>query len=101
MFKSSATVLGVVLASSVLTGCAGDMKMMEEMQAATMAAAAAAAAAQATADEALRMAKTADHIAFQAKESAATADEIARMAVACCDANAHRLNTEFHGMQTK
>ncbi len=95
--KAKALALGAVLGSVLLAGCGPDPKIMEHLSMLDSQVA----KAQGTADEALRMAKAADHIAFQAKQAAETSDEVARMAISCCDANSHRLNTMFHKMQAK
>ena len=95
--KAKALALGVILSGAFLTGCGVPQAVMDHL--ATLDSQVA--AAQSTADEALRMAKAADHIAFQANEAARTADELARMAISCCDANSHRLNTMMHDMQKK
>ena len=102
--KVKALALGAVLSGAFLTGCGVPQDVMDHLAMLDTQVAevqATAGAAQSTADEALRMAKAADHIAFQANETAKTADELARMAISCCDANSHRLNTMMHDMQKK
>ena len=98
--KAKALTLGVILSGAFLTGCGGCRAPLEIMNHLALLDSQVA-AAQATADEALRMAKAADHIAFQAKEAAKAASELAGMAIACCDANSHRLNTMMYDMQKK
>lgn len=95
--KAKALALGAILSGAFLTGCGVPKAVTDHL--ATLDEQVA--AAQKTADEALRMAKAADHIAFSAQQAANTADELARMAIACCDANSHRLNTMMHDMQKK
>ncbi len=95
--KAKALALSAVLGAAVLTGCGVPQEVMDHLAALDSQVA----AAQSTADEALRMAKAADHIAYQGSQAASTADELARMAISCCDANSHRLNTMFHDMQKK
>ncbi len=105
--KAKVMAVSVIFGVAALTGCTGSAhltkldgqvaKMMEHLGTLD----GQVASAQSTADEALRMAKAADHIAFQANQAAMTADELARMAIACCDANSHRLNTMFHNAQQK
>ncbi len=95
--KVTALALSAVLSGAVLTGCGVPQEVMDHLASLDSQVA----AAQSTANEALRMAKAADHIAFQANQGAMTADELARMAISCCDANSHRLNTMFHNMQKK
>ncbi len=95
--KAKVMALSAIFGATMLAGCGVPQAVKDHL--ATLDGQVA--AAQSTADEALRMAKAADHIAFQAKEAAATADELARMAIACCDANSHRLNTMIHDMQKK
>ena len=95
--KVKALALGVILSTAMLTGCGVAPEVMDHLAVLDSQVA----SAQSTADEALRLAKAADHIAFSAKEAAATADELARMSIACCDANSHRINKMFHNMQKK
>ncbi len=102
--KAKALAFGAILSGAFLTGCGVPQAVKDHLatlDSQVAEAQAAAGAAQSTADEALRMAKAADHIAFQANEMAKTADELARMAISCCDANSHRLNTMMHDMQKK
>ena len=102
--KVKALVLGTVLSGAFLTGCGVPQAVMDHLMMLDEQVAAAqstAMAAQGTADEALRMAKAADHIAFQANQAAQTADELARMAIAGVDANSHRLNTMMHDAHKK
>ena len=86
--------IAVVLAGSLVAGCGGSPNRGHGLKQAMHSVMQRIEAAQAKAD-------AAHHMAVQAKEAAATADEVARMAASCCDANTHRLNTEFHGMQSK
>ena len=95
--KAKVMALSAILGAAMLTGCGVPKEVKDHL--ATLDEQVA--AAQGTADEALRMAKAADHIAFSAQQAANTADELARMAIACCDANSHRLNTMMHDMQKK
>lgn len=91
--KPKLMVLSAVFASVLLTGCGGGphgQGMKQAMHSIMMRIE----AVQAKAEDA-------HHMAVQAKEAAATADEVARMAASCCDANTHRLNSEFHGSQSK
>lgn len=95
--KAKVMALSAILGATMLAGCGVPQAVTDHLAKLDEQVA----AAQGTADEALRMAKAADHIAFSAQEAAKTADELARMAIACCDANSHRLNTMAHDAQKK
>ena len=75
--QTKAAALGIVLSGAFLTGCGMAPAMDDD-----------------------RMAMLESKIEM-VQQTADDAFELARMAIACCDANSHRLNTMTHNMQKK